>query len=460
MREVDLAILGSGPGGYVAAIRAGQLGLRTLLIEKDPVLGGTCLNRGCIPAKALLHAASLYRTMRAASEFGIQAGSPSYEFPKIQQYKNRVVERLNRGVAGLLKKNKVEVRQGFGKIREPGVVQVNGDSIRARFILIATGSVPKTLPGIPVDGKSVLTSDHLWTLSDVPASLLVIGGGAIGVETASTFQAFGTRVTIVELLPRLVPLEDEEISSELRNSFLKQGIGVRLETSVKGISLTQDGVRAELASASGKGETLEVQRVVVAVGRSPATTGIGLENTRIRTDRGYIPVNEWQQTAEPGIYAIGDVCPLPQLAHMASAEGIVAVEHMAGKGPRPVNFDRTPNCTFCHPQVASVGLSESGAKERGRRIRVGKFPAVANSASVLYGETGGFVKIVADEKYGEILGVHILHPHASMMISEAIVAMAAELPADELARVIHPHPTLSEAIPEAAHAVFGSPLHL
>jgi dihydrolipoamide dehydrogenase len=448
----------------VAAIRAGQLGLKTAIIEKDPKYGGTCLHRGCIPAKALLHAAYVFHLIQEAEEFGIEVKGAKLNLEKVQAYKDKVVNRMAAGVQFLLKKNKVTMFNGTGKLRGKNQVEISGKEPRvleAKNIILAAGSSPKSLPNLQPDGESVITSDDIWTMTKVPKSMLIVGGGAIGVECATTFFRFGSEVTVVELLPNIVPLEDEEISAELKKNFTKQGIKVINQAKVAAIEKGRDKVlNVRLENTEGKSAQLQVDKVLVAVGRGPMTSALGIEGTNIKTDRGYIKVNGFMQTDEPNIYAIGDIVPTPQLAHIASAEGILAVEHIAGQHAKPLNYDRTPNCTFCDPQIASVGLTEKKAREKGFQVKVSKFPWSAIGKSVILGVTEGFVKVVADQKYGEILGVHIIHPYASYLIGEAVAAINGELPAEELARAIHPHPTLSEGIMEAMHGVMGIPIHI
>lgn len=464
IKKFDLVIIGSGPGGYVAAIRAGQLGLRTAIVEKDPKFGGTCLHRGCIPAKALLHAAHVLHVIEKAEDFGIEVKGAKVNLEKVQAYKDKVVNRMAIGVQSLLKKNKVTLVNGTGRLRGPHQVEVSGREprvIEGKNILLAAGSAPKSLPNLQPDGDGIITSDEIWSMTKVPKSMLIVGGGAIGVECATTFFRFGSEVTVVELLPNIVPLEDEEISAELKKSFSKQGIKVINQAKVAAVERDRNKMMdVRLENTEGKSAQLQVEKVLVAVGRGPQTAGLGLEGTRIQLDRGYVKVNGFMQTDEPSVYAIGDIVPTPQLAHIASAEGILAVEHMAGHHAKPLNYDRTPNCTFCDPQIASIGLTEKKARERGYDVKVSKFPWIGIGKSVILGVLDGFVKVVADKKYGEILGVHIIHPYASYLIGEAVAAINGEIPAEELARSIHPHPTLSEGIMEAMHGVMGVPLHI
>jgi dihydrolipoamide dehydrogenase len=460
--EFDLIIIGSGPGGYVAAIRAGQLGLKTAVVEKDPKYGGTCLHRGCIPTKALLHTAALLDEIRGASDLGIQVAEPALDLPKAQQRKQKVVDGNARGIEYLFKKNKVTGLHGVGRIAGPHEVEVEGPegktSYGARFILVATGSVPREVPVAPTDGERVLNSDHILELDRVPASLAVLGAGAVGTEFASIFRSFGSEVTLIEMLPRVLPIEDEEISAELQKALRKRKIDVLTGTRMAGLERTDGGVRLRLEG--GKKDSVEAELLLVAIGRRPVTENLGLEALGVELERGYVKVNPYLQTAVPHVYAIGDVIETPWLAHVASAEGIVAVEHMAGENPQPVNYDRVPSCTYCEPEVASVGLTEAKAKERGFDVQVGKFPLSALAKAKILGKPEGFVKVVRETKYDEILGVHILGAHATDLIAEACVALQMEGTNEELMRTIHAHPTLSEAIGEAAHAAHGQPIHI
>jgi len=459
---LDVAIVGSGPGGYVAAIRAAQIGMKVGIVEKDPKFGGTCLHRGCIPTKALLQTAALYdQAGHGMADFGIEVKEVRLNFAGAQGFKEKIVAKLAAGVDFLLKKNQVVKFQGRGRVRDPHTVVVGGEiEIPTRFILLATGSVPKTLPHLKPDGERILTSDDLLALTSVPRSLLVVGAGAVGIEFASMFHRFGSEVTMVEVLPQIVPLEDEEVARELQRILTKRGMKIFTGTKVSQVVPQGTGVRATLEGPDGKSTSLDVEKVLVAVGRSPMTQDLGLESTRVQLDRGYVKVTPFMQTEEPSIYAIGDIVPTPALAHVASAEGFVAVEHMKGLKPKPLNYDRTVNCTFCDPQVASIGMTEKRARERGHKVKVGKFPFQASSKAMILQETEGFVKIVSDETFGEVLGIHILHSHASYLIGEGCAVLSGELPAEELARTIHPHPTLTEAVMEAAHAVYGLPVHL
>lgn len=453
MAEYDLAILGAGPGGYVAAIRAAQLGLQVLLVEKEPVLGGTCLHRGCIPTKALLEVASRLDQARHAEEFGlVLEGTPRLDMEKVHKRKNAVVKRMASGIDGLMKKNRVTVATGHGALAGPGRVRVGDAEHSAKHVILATGSVPAVPPIFPVDGVRVLTSDHMLQYPGVPASLIVVGAGAVGMEFASVYARYGSRVTVVELLPRVLPLEDEEVSAEVERSFRKQGIEILTGTAIEKVHATDAGVRIEP-------QGLEAEVLLCAVGRRAVTEGLGLETVGIAVERGRIPVDAFMRTSAPGVYAIGDLVPTPQLAHVASAEAILAVEHLAGLEPHPLDYGKSPNATYCHPEVASVGMTEAAAVAAGHEPRIGKFPFTALGKAAILGETEGFVKVVGEARYGEILGVHIVGPHATDLIAEGVVALTTESTLEELVHSIHPHPTLSEALMEAAHAAVGSPIH-
>ena len=464
--QFDITIIGSGPGGYVAAIRAGQLGLKVAMIEKDTRLGGTCTLRGCIPTKQMLMSAHVYEQMQHAADFGVQATEIKLAFEDVQKRKNKVVLKNTKGIEYLMKKNKVTVFKGAGKLALPGKVEVTSadgakQTISSKAIIIATGSSVRPIPGFETDGAHVVNSDHILELKEIPKSLIVMGAGAVGCEFASVYSRFGAETTIVELMPRLVPLEDEEVSKELEKSFRKRGIKSQVDTKLEKLEKTETGVRVTGKTSKGEAVTIEAEMLLVAVGRMPYTEGLGLEGTKINLERGFITVDEFQQTSEKGVYAIGDVVPTPQLAHLASKEGIVAVEHIAGdKGVRPINLRLVPNCTYCDPEVASVGLTEAKAKEQGYDVKVGKFPFSASGKARILGEEEGFVKIVAEKKYDEILGVHIIGPHATELIAEACVAMQLESTAEELGRTMHAHPTVSEAVMEAAEGVHDLAVHI
>jgi dihydrolipoamide dehydrogenase len=464
-KTYDVAIIGSGPGGYVAAIRAAQLGMSVLIVEREPRLGGVCTLRGCIPTKALLHTADVLEEARHGAEVGVAAREVRLDYPAALKHKEKIVRQSTNGVSYLMKKNKVDVATGFGRVAGHGKVSVAGPdgaetTFSAKNVLIATGSVPRSLPGIEIDHKSVLSSDSILELTEIPKSLVVIGSGAVGVEFASMFARFGSKATVVEILPRIVPLEDEEVSRELAASFKRQGIAVYVDTRVERVTRSDAAAEVLARTSGGKTETFRAEKVLLAVGRKPLSEGIGLEALGVATDRGYIKVDPWMQTNVPNVYAIGDVVPTPWLAHVASAEGVVAVERMAGAETRPLNYDQVPGCTYCAPEVASIGLTEAAARERGHDVVVGKFPFSANGKARILNETAGFVKIVAEKKYDEVLGVHVVGPKATELIAQAGAALKLEATSEELVRTIHAHPTLSEAMHEAAEAVGGHAIHI
>ncbi|HVQ36840.1 MAG TPA: dihydrolipoyl dehydrogenase [Pyrinomonadaceae bacterium] len=464
--QFDVTIIGSGPGGYVAAIRAGQLGLKVAMVEKDTRLGGTCTLRGCIPTKQMLMSAHVYEQMQHAADFGVQVSGIQLAFADVQKRKDKVVLKNTKGIEYLMKKNKVTVFKGTGKLALPGKVEVTGadgakQTLETKNIIIATGSVVRPIPGFETDGVHVVNSDHILELKDVPKSLIVMGAGAVGCEFASVYSRFGAETTIVELMPRLVPLEDEEVSKELEKSFRKRKIKSQLDTKLEKLEKTETGVRVTGKTSKGEPVSLEAEMLLVAVGRMPFTQGLGLEGTKIKVEKGFIQIDEFQQTGERGVYAIGDVVPTPLLAHLASKEGIVAVEHMAGKKDvRPINLRLVPNCTYCDPEVASVGLTEAKAREQGYDVKIGKFPFSASGKARILGEEEGFVKIIGESKYDEILGVHIIGAHATELIAEACVAMQLESTAEELGRTMHAHPTVSETVMEAAEGVHGLAVHI
>ncbi|MFN0124086.1 MAG: dihydrolipoyl dehydrogenase [Blastocatellia bacterium] len=456
----DVTVIGAGPGGYTAAIRAAQVGLKVAIIERDKSLGGTCLLRGCIPAKEYLHAASVADTMHHAGEFGFDIASWAINFENIYKRKQKVVTKLSKGVEFLMKKNKITVFKGTGRLDGGGKVSVVGADgaatpVETKNVIIATGSATRLLPGMEINAPRIVTSDELLELRHVPKSMVVLGAGAVGVEFASAFSHFGTAVTIIEMLPRLVPIEDEEVSAELAKSFRKRKINSLVNTRFQSAKVGENDVEVTYTDGEGKEGKITCETVLVAIGRRPVTDGLGLENTRIKSERGYIQVDEFMRTAEPNVYAIGDVIPTPWLAHVAAKEGCVAAEHIAGKNPRPINYGHVPNCTYCHPEIGSVGLTEAKAKEKGYEVKIGKFPFSALGKAQILGELDGFVKIIADAKYDEVLGVHIIGPHATDLLAEACVAVGLEATAEELGHIIHAHPTLSESMMEAAEAVHG-----
>jgi len=466
----DLIVIGSGPGGYSAAVRGAQDGLKTALVEKDARLGGTCLLVGCIPTKSLLHTADVWDRFVHSSEEGIQCENPRLDFPRVMDRKNKIVAKHSKGVEFLMKKNKIDWVKGYGTLLPRGAngllrVEVkSGDAsqtLETKNVIVATGSAARMLPGLEPDAKTVLTNIEILDLPAVPKSMLIIGAGAVGVEFASVFNRFGTKVTVIEMLPRIVPIEDEEISKELDRYFRKTGIRCETGAKAENITRTENGVRMCVALANGKREDMEAETLLVAVGRKPMTENIGLENLKVDLDRGFIKVDSNQLTGEAGVYAIGDVVAgTPQLAHVATMEGMVAVAHMAGKHAKPVNRNRIPSCTYTEPGIGSVGLTEAQARAQGYAVKVGKFPFSANSKASIMGNHTGFVKVVADEKFGEILGVHIIGPEAFELISEAVTAMEAEATVETMMSTIHAHPTLYEAMGEAFNNVYGLAINI
>jgi dihydrolipoamide dehydrogenase len=463
----DVAILGSGPGGYVAAIRAGQLGLSTLLVEKDPFFGGTCLHVGCIPSKAFLYTAELIDRIRHAREHGIVVESIRLDWAAMLKRKEKVVKKLAAGISLLLRNNRVVSVQGVGKLAGPGILEVATDEgprrFQARNIVLATGSAPRALPGIPIDGDAILTNTEMLSLPARPERVAIIGAGAVGAEFASMFSSFGSKVVLIELLPRVLPLEDEEVSDTVLRSFRKRGIEVLTSTRVESAAATEGGIALGIRLSDDSAGERVADKVLVAVGRAPRTEGIGLETVGIEVDKskgGTIPVDPFMETRAKGVFAIGDVVATQQLAHVASAEALLAIEKIAGKPVHPLNYDHIPNATYCAPEVASVGLSEARARARGYEVRVGKFPFAASSKASILGENEGFVKVVSEASYDELLGVHIVGPHATDLIAEAVVALTHEATAESLMKSVHAHPTLSEAVMEAAHGAFERPIHV
>ncbi|PJH93831.1 dihydrolipoyl dehydrogenase [Bacillus sp. SN1] len=470
--EYDIVILGGGTGGYVAAIRAAQLGLKTAVVEKEK-LGGTCLHKGCIPSKALLRSAEVYRTAREADQFGVETEGVSLNFEKVQQRKQAVVDKLAAGVNHLMKKGKIDVYNGYGRILGPsifspmpGTISVergNGeenDMLIPKQVIIATGSRPRMLPGLEADGKYVLTSDEALQLEELPKSIIIVGGGVIGIEWASMLHDFGVKVTVIEYADRILPTEDQDISKEMESLLKKKGIQFVTGTKVlpDTMAKTSDDISIQ-AEKDGETVTYSAEKMLVSIGRQANIEGIGIENTDIVTENGVISVNENCQTKESHIYAIGDVIGGLQLAHVASHEGIIAVEHFAGLNPHPLDPTLVPKCIYSSPEAASVGLTEEEAKENGHNVKIGKFPFMAIGKALVYGESDGFVKIVADRDTDDILGVHMIGPHVTDMISEAGLAKVLDATPWEVGQTIHPHPTLSEAIGEAALAADGKAIH-
>ncbi|MED0659223.1 dihydrolipoyl dehydrogenase [Bacillus smithii] len=472
-KEYDIVILGGGTGGYVAAIRASQLGLKTAVVEKEK-LGGTCLHKGCIPSKSLLRSAEVFAQTKNGEEYGILAKEIKLDFQKVQIRKQRIVDQLHRGVQHLMKKGKIDLYHGVGRILGPSIfapvagtisVEMNdgneNEILIPQHVIIATGSRPKTLNGLEIDGDFILSSNEALELSDIPSSVLIVGGGAIGIEWASMLRDFGSDVTIIEYAPRLLPSEDHDISRELEIRLKKKGI--RIVTNAK---ILPDTVQKEKTTATVQvevnGERLaySAEKILVCVGRQANIEDIGLENTDIQVNQGVIQVNDYFQTKERHIYAIGDVIGGLQLAHVASREGMIAVEHIAGLNPEPLDYSLVPKCIYSSPEIASVGWTEQEAKEKGLNLKIGKFPFRAVGKALVYGQSDGFVKLIVDRDTDDVLGVHMIGPHVTDMISEAVLARFLDAASWEVAHAIHPHPTLSEALGEAAFSVDGKAIHL
>jgi dihydrolipoamide dehydrogenase len=469
--EFDVVVIGAGTGGYVAAIRAAQLGLTVAVVEKQPALGGTCLNWGCIPTKALLEHAHALKVVQQAKEWGVTIGEAAVgiDMAQVQARKDRVVKGLTKGVEFLFRKNGIEWIKGTARLGPRGAVEVfegAAQTLRAKKeIVVATGSAPRSVPGIALDGKRIITSDEAIALRHVPRSMIIMGSGAVGVEFASIFRSFGSEVTIIELLPRLVPVEDEAISAELEKAFRKRRIRVLTGAKVTGARPGADTVAIDVELGDGRTEAMEAEYLLVATGRGPVTTGLGAEEAGLQLERGYVRTDDLLRTPVPGISAIGDVITLgrpghPQLAHLSSAEGILVAERIAGHDVRPLNYDHVPGCTYCDPEIGSVGLTEREAIERGYDVRIGLFPFGVLGRAKIANETEGFVKIVADRRYDEVLGVHMIGLRATELVAEATLALRLECTVEELIRAIHAHPTMAEAVGEAAHAAHGAAIHL
>uniref|UniRef100_UPI0039A4533B dihydrolipoyl dehydrogenase n=1 Tax=Ornithobacterium rhinotracheale TaxID=28251 RepID=UPI0039A4533B len=462
--KYDVIVVGSGPGGYVTAIRASQLGFKTAIIEREN-LGGICLNWGCIPTKALLKSAQVFDYLNHAEAYGLnKPENISYEFPNIVKRSREVAGTMSKGVQFLMKKNKIDVIMGEATLKPNKKVQVKlndggEEEYSADHIIIATGARSRELPNLPQDGEKVIGYRQALTLPEQPKKLIVVGSGAIGVEFAYFYATMGTEVTIVEFMPRIVPVEDEEISKQLEKSFTKAGIKVMTNASVESVDTSGDGVKAKVKTKDGE-VTLEADIVLSAVGITPNIENIGLEEVGIVTDRGRILVNDFYQTNIPGYYAIGDVLPTQALAHVASAEGITCVEKIKGLDVHPIDYGNIPGCTYCLPEIASVGLTEAQAKEKGYEIKVGKFPFTANGKATANGNNEGFVKVIFDAKYGEWLGCHMIGVGVTEMISEAVVARKLETTGHEILKTVHPHPTMSEAVMEAVAAAYGEVIHI
>ena len=469
-KSFDVVVIGAGTGGYVAAIRAAQLGKAVAVVEKQSALGGTCLIWGCIPTKALLEHAHALKVIQQAAEWGvtIPSGTPAINMTQVHARKDKIVGGLTKGIEFLFKKSKITWIKGTARLAGPGTIDVvEGDkqTLEAKEIIIATGSAPRSVPSVTIDHTRIITSDEAIHLKEVPKSLVILGSGAVGVEFASIYRRFGSAVTIIELLQRLVPVEDEAVSAELEKSFKKQGMTVLTGTKVTKATSSSSGVTIEAVTPDGKTNAMTADVLLVATGRGPVTTGLGAEEAGIAMEQGYIKVDDLYRTSVPGISAIGDVITLgkgvhPQLAHVSSMEGIIAAERIAGKPVQALNYDHVPGCTYCDPEIGSVGLTEAQAKERGYDVRIGTFPFGVLGRARMAGESEGFVKIVAEKKYDEVLGVHMIGPRSTELVAEAVLALRLECTVEELIKTIHAHPTFSEAVGEAAHAVHGAAIHV
>ena len=471
--EFDVVVIGAGTGGYVAAIRAAQVGLKVAVVERQKALGGTCLIWGCIPTKALLEHAHALKVVQNVKEWGVTIGEGAVgiDMTQVQARKDKVVTGLTKGVEFLFKKNKIEWVKGSARIAARGKIDVSDGAAQsltaAREIIIATGSMPRSVPGVEIDRKRIITSDEAIGLREVPKSIVILGSGAVGVEFASIFRRFGSEVTLVELLPRIVPVEDEAISAELQKSFRKQGIKIHTSTKVTKATASAGGVEIEAQLPEGTAERISADYLLVATGRGPVTQGLGVESLGFHLERGYVAVDELFRTGVPGFSAVGDVItfssgtpPHPQLAHVSSMEGIIAAERIAGQDVKPINYDHVPACTYCDPEIGSVGLTEKEAQERGYDVRVGSFPFGVLGRAKMAGETEGFVKIVADKRYDEVLGIHMIGPRSTELVAEATLALRTESTVDTLIKTMHAHPTFAEAVGEAAHAAHGAAIHL
>ena len=463
-KNYDVAVIGGGPGGYVAAIRASQLGLKSAVIEKER-LGGLCLNWGCIPSKALLRSAEVYRMFQHAEEYGLSAENVKFDPKKIVKRSRAAADRLSKGVEFLMRKNKIDYLAGSGRITKKNTIEIsqNGkaaEAINAKHIIVATGGFTRSLPGVEIDKKKVISSREALVLEELPKSLIIIGGGPIGVEFAYFYNAFGVKCTIVEMLPQILPFEDSEIVDILQKSFKKSGIEILTDTKVESVKTSAKGVTVTVGQKAGGSKELNGDITLMAVGFGGLTTGLGLEELSVKIEKSFIKVNEKYQTNVESIYAIGDVIGPPLLAHVASAEGICCAENIAGKSPKPVDYSNFPSCTYCQPQVASIGMTEQKAREGSREIKVGKFPFRVLGKSIAMGETEGMVKLVFDAKYGELLGAHIIGNEATDMIAELGLAKTLETTPKEIFHTMHAHPTLTEAVMEAAADALGEAIHI
>jgi dihydrolipoamide dehydrogenase len=458
MSNYDTFVIGCGPGGYVAAIRASQLGQKTAVVEKEH-MGGICLNWGCIPTKALLRNAEVVNLLKEGKTFGFSFDNLKLDYSAAQQRSRQVSERMTKGVNFLMKKHNIEVIDGFGKFKSTTEIDVNGTTHTAKNFIIATGARARSIPGVEIDGKKLLTYHHALELTEVPTSLIVVGAGAIGMEFAHIFHSYGAEVTVVEMLPRVLPLEDEEVSQEVGKQFGRNGIKVKTGAKVEKVETDEAGVTITV-SQNGKTETLKAEKALISIGIAPNTENVGLEEIGVKTERGLIQIDDKTQTSVPNIYAIGDVTGKLALAHVASAQGLVAAEVIAGQEARSLNYTNMPRCTYCYPEVASVGLTEAQARDNGYDVKVGKFPFQPNGKAVGLAETVGFVKIVAENKYNEVLGVHMVGPHVTELVAGPTGMIGLETTLEELAHTVHPHPTLSEVVMEAAHVALGEAIHI
>ena len=461
----DLIIIGSGPGGYVGAIRASQMGLKVACVEAED-LGGVCLNIGCIPTKAMLTSALLVNEMKGADKHGIIAKDVTFDLGPAQERSRRVADQMRNGVGFLFKKNKITHLEGFGRLKGKGKVEVEDAAgkrtvYEAANVIIATGSRPRDLPVLKIDEDRIWSSTGALMQQKAPKSLFIVGAGAIGMEFADVYESYGSKVTIVEALDRILPLEDAEVSKFMERIFKKRGMDIHTSAMFEKAEVGASGVKVTFKDSKGEAQTMDVDYVLSAVGRVPNSEDLGLQSAGVKVDeRGFIPVDEFMRTNVPGVFAIGDVAGRQLLAHKASHEGIVCVEHIAGQGHGTVDYGNVPNCTYCHPEVASVGLTEEQAKDQGYDIEVGKFPWVGVGRAVAAGHTDGFIKIIRDTKYSEILGAHIVGPHATELIAEFVIGRHLESTVEELEKAIHPHPTLSEGVAEGALAALGRPIHV
>lgn len=460
MPRYDLAIIGAGPGGYVAAIRAAQLGLKTALIEKDRI-GGLCLNWGCVPSKALLWNAEVVHLFGRADEFGVTARDLRFDFGKAVDRSRQVVERTVKGVEFLLKRNKVDVISGTGRLHSPHEVAVDPDgrSVEADHVLVATGGRPRSLPGLEIDGRVVITSREALELKEAPESIAIVGGGPVGVEFAYLYRTYGAEVTVIEMLDRLVPTEDEEISRRLERAFDQQGIRSLTSARVEGVNLTEDGATVQVGVSGGE-EEVRASRVLVAIGMAPDTENLGLDRLGVALDKGFVQIDEGMRTSVPGVYAVGDVTGKLMLAHVASAQGIAVVEGIAGIRSPALDYVKIPRATYCQPQVASIGLTETQARERGHSVKAGRFPFRANAKAAALGLSEGVVKLVVDADQGDLLGCHMIGPEVTELLAEASLAFFAGATARDVGLAVHAHPTLSEAFREAALGAYGEAIHV